>query len=180
MTQREKNLTKEAYDEVQNEKREKQKDEIKKIITKSLEELDKKEKNRKDLDDEIRILRRDVEDFKEGRLDRVEERQQKDPKAKNVSVVTIVKKEEHHHYHSTPNWWYRPYEITWNPFYAETTYTTGLAMTTTGTTLSNNMDSFALTTDCSVSGESVFLTCSSAKDFTQGTYLLPDGSTKYV
>jgi hypothetical protein len=90
----------------------------------------------------------DIDDLKEGRLDRIEERQEKDPKAKDISVVIFIKERVVEHEYP---WWYWPYRIEW----------VGPAITYT------------------TSGNS-YVTCSTAKWATTGSYTLGTGNTVNV
>ena len=82
-----KEIVKAAFAAAQDEAREKQIGEVKKIVTKTLEKLDTVKKEIKEKQEEERILKMDIDDLKDGRLDRIAERQDKDPEAKKVSVV---------------------------------------------------------------------------------------------
>ena len=87
----EKDIAKKAFAELEEEKTNKQVAEVKKIVTRTLEKLDGVKKEIKKLQDEEKVLKMDIDDLKEGRLDRISERQEKDPEAKKVSVVVIIK-----------------------------------------------------------------------------------------
>jgi len=159
----EKEIVKRAYDEAQNSLREKQVEEVKKIVLETLRKIkyleeDKKEKQSelKDLEERIKILRSDIDDLKEGRVDRIVERQEKDPKAKQVSVVVIIKEKE-----IIKEPWYQPYVIEkWNmPTYPQTPIT----YCQTTTTPWNYTDT------CGNSWVGT-ITCSSSKYGTVGTY----------
>jgi hypothetical protein len=112
-----KETVKQGFDEAQNSLREKQVAEVKQIVLETLKKIDLLEKDKhikqseiKELDGQIKILRSDIDDLKEGRIDRIVERQEKDPKAINVSVVVIIKEKE-----VIREPWYQPYVIEkWN------------------------------------------------------------------
>lgn len=82
---------------------------LKELVKKTLEKVKSIEDEIDDLQDKKKILKLDLDDLKEGRLDRIEERQKNDPKAKSVSVVIVTKEVHHHHYDR----WHEPYKITW-------------------------------------------------------------------
>jgi hypothetical protein len=101
---------KEGYQLAEKELKDKQVQEVKKIVLKTLEKLNEKQKEKTTLEEEIRLLRMDIDDLKEGRLDRIQERQEKDAKAKQTSVVIIIKEKEVIREY-TP--WYQPYKVIW-------------------------------------------------------------------
>lgn len=68
-------------------------DTFKDIIKKYLEKLEAKQMLQKEIVKEIQILKADIQNFKDGRLDLIEERQKKDATAKKVSLVLIQKNE---------------------------------------------------------------------------------------
>ena len=105
-----KEIVKAAFASAEKEAREKQVNEVKKIVTRTLEKLDAVKKEIKAKQEEERILKMDIDDLKEGRLDRIAERQEKDPEAKKVSVVLIIKEKEVVH---VPSPWYSPYTVVW-------------------------------------------------------------------
>lgn len=94
---------------------------VKEIALKTLERIEAAKKLREEANTTIRILQKDLEDLKAGRLDRIEERQKKDAKAKEVSVVFVDRvaavKEETHYIINTSRW-YEPWRITYNPCYS--------------------------------------------------------------
>ena len=118
----EKEITKQAFAEAEKEAREKQVKEVKKIVTKTLEKLEDVRKELKELHEEEKILKMDIEDLREGKLDRIAERQEKDPDAKKVSVVVIIKEREVIRDYSP---WYFPYQVIWqvpyHPVYGDNT-----------------------------------------------------------
>lgn len=112
------NLVKETFGEVlkstEKEKKELQlkrelekKEQIKSIIKKTLEKKVKLESEVKERQKEIKILNKDLEDFKNGRLDLIQERQKVDDFAKKTSVVEIIRIIEK--YYEKP--WYEPFKI---------------------------------------------------------------------
>lgn len=179
--------TQEAFKQAQKEDREKQVGEVKKVILATLDKLRTTEKQSKELQDTIQILKQDLRDFKEGRLDRIEERQKKNPQAKKVSVVMIEKEvvtsvpaviKEVHHYHN--DWWYQPYRITWSvPYYQPAIYANS-TMTLASTACGANFGTLTTTDniyDCTTA-QFTTINCSIAKDATAGTYELTNGSVK--
>ena len=74
-----------AEDEIQ----EKQISEVKNIVKKYLTEINDLEKEKKEIDEELSILKKDLNDIKSGRLDKIEERQKLDPRAKEISLIVL-------------------------------------------------------------------------------------------
>lgn len=119
----EKEIVKQAFVEAEKSQREKQIDEVKAIVTKTLEkiktmdiEIDNVKIDLKDLEEKKKLLKLDIDNLKEGRLDLIQERQEKDPRAKGNSVIIVIKettriKEIPVPY--TSPWYYEPYSITW-------------------------------------------------------------------
>jgi len=114
-----KKLAKRGYELAQKELKEKQVEEVKKMVLKTLEKLEELKKQKKDIEKKIKILKMDLDDLKEGRLDRIAERQGKDKEAKDTSVVIIIKEKEV----IKENPWYWPYKIIWQYDYTPTYWT---------------------------------------------------------
>ena len=153
--------------ELEQQQKDKQVAKIKEIVKKTLEALEKCKVDKDEVEKRIRYLRLDLEDLKEGKLDRIEERQAKDPDAKANSVIIIIKEKEVHHHHDY-NPWYWPYTITvqnpvWyvpypNPVYYSTNTIGG----------SSNMVTYDGSSTTYSNGISI--NCSVAKDYSIGTY----------
>lgn len=105
-----KEIAKQAFLDVENEARAKQVAEIKAIVRQTLEKLDTIKKDIKKLQDKKKILELDIDDLKEGKLDRIADRQAIDPEAKKVSVVVIIKEKE---VVREVGPWYWPYQVIW-------------------------------------------------------------------
>lgn len=119
-----KDLVKKAYQVAEQELESKQIEKIKNVVKDTLikikdidEAIDELKNNIKQREEEKKILKLDIDDLKEGRLDRIEERQKTDDKCKKISVI-IVKKEVHHHHY---DWWHQPYTIQYVPYYPTST-----------------------------------------------------------
>jgi len=165
---------KEGYQLAEKELKDKQVQEVKKIVLKTLEKLNEKQKEKITLEEEIRLLRMDIDDLKEGRLDRIQERQEKDAKAKQTSVVIIIKEKEVVREY-TP--WYQPYRVIWQTplpsfpiqhfYYADNSKAERVYMSncTSGVEMSalTCADSAPIETTC-------FISNCVAKDFTMGAY----------
>ena len=163
-----KELVELAEKELEEENRTKQIALIKAAIKQTLEKLETKKKERKELDDEIKILKQDIANIRAGRLDLMEERQRKNEKAKEASVIIIEKEKvrEIHHHHDR---WYEPYRILpapcpepWWPHTVPYWCTSGGSSVANGDDVSDYMT----------------ITCSIAKDASPGTYKLEDGTIK--
>jgi len=109
---------KQAFDLAQKEiEEQKQKDhdkqvgEVKEIVKKTLLEIEKLKEKKGDIEEKLKILKLDIDDLKAGKLERIKERQDKDPLAKKVSIIIIKEKEVIREIQSP---WYQPYYIEWN------------------------------------------------------------------
>jgi hypothetical protein len=118
---------KKAFEQAENELKEKRIDKVKEIVKKTLTKIEKLDDKIKDLQEERKLLRLDIDDLKAGRLDRIKERQEKDPKAKLVSVVILKEKPAVEYV----NAYYQPYELTWNYTTGDSSYL-GYAATSNG------------------------------------------------
>ena len=176
-----KSLVKRAYSEAEDSLKEKQVEEVKRIVLKTLEKIDslKKDKDKaqdsvKDIEEKIKLLKMDLDDIKEGRLDRLAERQEKDDRAKHVSVVIIIKEREVVHEVSP---WYWPWRVVWpEPIYppAPVYIGTGINTVTYGGATDGNSTTM---TDCV--NYSPTISCSSAKWGASGTYELSGGVVNF-
>ncbi len=159
-----KEIVKKAVESAEKELEEKQIERVKDIVRRTLERIKLIQEQIDLLEDEKKILKLDIEDLKEGRLDRIEQRQKEDEKAKKASIVEVVKEVHHHHY----DWWHTPYRIIYHeveiPQYpklpnvwCKTIGSAGDASlgysTSSGTTFTNATTSFML--DASVAKKNV-------------------------
>lgn len=85
--------------------------EVKEIVKRTLEEIEVLKGKKSNIDEKLKILKLDIEDLKNGKLERIKERQDKDPKAKKISIIIIKQKEPTV---PTQSSWYQPYYIKWN------------------------------------------------------------------
>ena len=90
-----KKLIKIALSEAEKEAQEKTISEIKEVIKSLLTEIDNEEKKSKESLDKLKVLKRDLDDIKSGRLDKIEERQEKDPKQKEISTIYVERTKEY-------------------------------------------------------------------------------------
>ncbi len=147
---------KSAYNSAEKELKEEKIKNLKEFIKRTLEKIDVLDTKIKELSEERKLLKMDISNLKEGRLDLIEERQRKDEKAKKTSVAEVVKVVEHYHHY---DYWYAPYKIVWIepiPSITNPIYYGGPGDTTT------------------ITGDSNFFTITSslAKDFSVGTYTI--------
>jgi hypothetical protein len=147
---------KEGFALAEKEMREKQVTEVKKIVLKTLEKIKEQEKIRDTASKKVKILKMDIDDLKDGKIERIVERQEKDEEAKNTSVVIIIRETVNNY---SP--WFVPYRVIWQePVY----HYGGSTLTTTG----NNFWQYAQ----SANAVNAYATinCSAAKDSTIGAY----------
>ena len=158
-------LVKEGFKLAEQELKDEEKMRIKDVVKATLEKLRKKEIEKHAIDEEIKILRKDIEDMKEGRIDRIKERQDIDAKAKDVSVIIIKEKIVEK---QVPMWYY-PWVIEIKPQYISymPMYTT--CATNTSANVFNDASTLTFTS-----------TNSNAHLYTSGTYQLSDGTIKYI
>ena len=164
----ESNIIKEGYKAANDALKEKQVETVKQMVLKTLEKLEDVRKDIRDTQETERILKMDLEDIKLGKLDRIVERQEKDPKAKEVSVVIIIKEKEVIRECSP---WYWPYVIQWNyPTYVSqaTVFNTGGSFNTMGSV--NTYTLTSATNAIGYAGSANSINCSVAKDAAIGTY----------
>lgn len=112
----------------------------------------------------------DLEDLKEGKLDRIEERQTKDPEAKANTVIVIIKEKETIREINNP--WYYPYTITvqnptWSSPYWCSTNQDALCLTNT---MGGNSNNFNYDASKAIDYNAASINCSVAKDYSAGTY----------
>lgn len=156
-----------AFQSAENELKNKEIENFKEMVKATLEKLESKKKVRHDLDKEIQILKKDIDDLKAGRLDKIAERQSNDVEAEEISIIKVkeIIKEvpypiPYPSYPSTP--WYRPWEITWCGNSCNSNFNLG--------------DGVA----GSFSQHTTFLNASEAKYNTPGSYVLDDGTVKNI
>ena len=62
---------------------------VKRMTLETLEAIEAKKADKAKVEEELRVLKMDLEDLKEGKIDRIKERQSKSPLANNVSVIDV-------------------------------------------------------------------------------------------
>jgi hypothetical protein len=169
----EKELIKKAFESAEKEAQEKQVEFIKKIVQKHLERIDGLTKSKEELDEEIRLLKKDLEDLKAGRLDKIEERQKVDERARGLSII-IIKKIEREYIPLAP--WRSPWDIVWNvPNNSWATYSVGAGGTFTTTCLTSGTGVTGTSNVTSTSGTGTLTTLgTTVSNFAGGAYLVGD------
>lgn len=82
----EKDLNKEAYKLAEKEMLEKKVTQVKGYILETLERIEETKKKKERIEEELRVLKLDLEDLRNGNFEKIEERIQKSPIAKQISV----------------------------------------------------------------------------------------------
>ena len=155
-----KEVAKKAVQSAEQELEDKQVEKLKDVVKDILQKIRDLDVEIKKLEDDRKILKLDLENLKNGRLDLIEERQKVDKKAKEISVI-LVEKQVPHHFNDP---WYQPYVIHYVPYYPPVqTFPLNPIYSTSG----GQVGGFTTT--------SVFsLNNSTAKNFTSGTYAIGD------
>lgn len=150
-----KRLVELAEKELKENKERKQVELIKFAVWQTLEKIEKKTNEKKELEKEIKILKLDIDNIKAGKLELIEERQKKDERVKNTSVVIIEREKIIEKSSSLSSPWYEPYKI--YPIWVDST-------------------------DCypSVDWATETINCSVAKSASSGTYKLNNGTIKSI
>jgi len=85
-----KDVNKEAFKQAEKELLEQQVEKVKGFILETLKKMEVKKKEKEKIDEELRILKMDIEDLRNGRFDKIEERIEKSKVARGVSVNPFV------------------------------------------------------------------------------------------
>lgn len=156
---------KKAFELAQQEVQEKEVSHLKEIVQKLLQQKKDKENEKEELNQEIRAIKKTIDDFKEGRLDKVKELIEKDTTAKRVVPlqITIINNQNRP---SQP--WKWIYGVEW--VYPQQPYRFPInsVLTTTGDNILGNASNTVYY--CNASGSNI-------ATFTQGTYELDNGKT---
>lgn len=145
---------KKAFQSAEQEIEEKSIAQLKETIKQILQKKKNLEDERDELDEEIKLLKQDIDDFKAGRLDKVKERHECDPKAQDVFPLTIniIKQEI-----VTKPW-------TWT-YQVQPVYHNAI-LGSISTTLGNNI---------AYANDTIYLTGNAAQTFTSGMYSINNG-----
>lgn len=167
-----KQAIKQAFAEAEKDQQQKEIDRIKQIVRSHLEKIQSKKEARAKLDEEIRLLERDLDDLKAGRLDRICDRHEKDKRAREVRII-IVEKIEKEYVPFYP--WRSPWTVRWA--YTPQYTTIGIG-TGTSLAISNNASSAQLAAVNTLApvGESFSLTATGTQfsNFAGGSYQVGD------
>ncbi|PJB52884.1 MAG: hypothetical protein CO099_10180 [Bdellovibrio sp. CG_4_9_14_3_um_filter_39_7] len=109
-------MTKEYKDallQVEQEQKDKQLEELKGYFRKTLEAIENKKAEKERIEEELRVLKLDLEDLKEGKFKKIEERQNEAPTAKRVSVIHFERTFWPQPHPSQFPWWNDWYGGTW-------------------------------------------------------------------
>ena len=99
----------EKLDALKRDIKQKQVDIIKEAVRLTLEKLEVMEKQKDVLQDQLKVLKHDLFDLKDGRLDRILERQSLSEEVKKVSMVLVTKTTGQTVTNTSP--WYEEYEF---------------------------------------------------------------------
>jgi hypothetical protein len=78
---------KQAFQEAEKELLDEKKEEVKGLIMATLRRIESKKQEKERVDEELRILKLDLEDLRNGNFDKIKERQDKSKVANSVSVA---------------------------------------------------------------------------------------------
>ncbi len=99
-------------DKLKEDIKQKQINAVKTIVRETFKRIDALEKQKNDVQNKIKILKHDLFDLKDGRLDRILERQTMDASIRELSLVIVEKNDKD----TTGSPWYVPYKCTFlNP-----------------------------------------------------------------
>lgn len=177
------NTTK-AFELAQQEVQDKEVSKLKEIILKLLEKKKKADNDKRELEKEIKVIKQTIDDFKEGRLDRIKELLEKDSTAKQIIPIniTIIQNDIYRQYPLQPWRWY--YDVVWQPYYGSVTTYAGSNNTLLCQANFQNgsagianayYTSNAVAGDGNMNCSSASLSGQTAQNFTGGTYNLSDG-----
>ena len=159
------NKYKEAFQSAEQEIEEKSIAQLKQTIKQILQKKKDLENSRDELDEEIKLLKQDIDDFKAGRLDKVKERHECDERAQNIFPLTInIIRQE---IVTKPwTWTYQVFPMVVPP--SNTLIgSSGNYYTTAGTSVMISSDT--------TNANAIYLTGNTAQAFTSGIYNLNGG-----
>lgn len=84
---------------------------IKALVQATLEKIDLLKKEKEEIESKIAVLKNDLENLKNGRIDLIKQRQDVDENAKEVSVIKIVEVERNNSPYYPYYPWNRPYYV---------------------------------------------------------------------
>jgi chromosome segregation ATPase len=95
-------------DKLKEDIKQKQINAVKTIVRETFKRIDALEKQKNDVQNKIKILKHDLFDLKDGRLDRILERQTMDASIRELSLVIVEKNDKD----NSGSPWYIPYKCT--------------------------------------------------------------------
>ncbi len=96
-------------DAIKREMKQKQVAIVKEAVQLTFEKLEEIEKQKNDLQNQIKILKHDLFDLKDGRLDRVLERQSLNEETKSISMIVVTKAAANGQAQTNVSPWYEDY-----------------------------------------------------------------------
>lgn len=103
------NENEQKFDAIKRDMKQKQVTIIKEAVSTTFEKLEELEKQKNSIQNSIKILKHDLFDLKDGRLDRILERQSLDGEVKAISVIAVTKETSVNSSSSSP--WYEEYGL---------------------------------------------------------------------
>ena len=82
-------VNKQAFEQAEKELLDKRVSEVKGYILETLEKIETKKKEKEKIDEELRVLKLDLDDLRSGKFEKIEERMSKSPISKEVSFKWI-------------------------------------------------------------------------------------------
>jgi DNA gyrase/topoisomerase IV subunit A len=161
----EKELVSSAIKELEKEKQEAEIRKIKEIVKAYLEKISSKKESLKIAQDELKELENDLNDLKMGRLDKIEERQEKDPKHNAITLIIIKRVEKE----------FIPYQPWRSPYIIEQRYpltpSLNYTLTTSTDSQTNWMDASG---QCSLLATGIMF-----QNFSGGTYTVGNQTVSF-
>jgi len=149
---------KKAFQAAEQELEDKEITKLKAVITNLLTRKKTKEAERDEIDEDIKVIKQDIEDFKAGRLDKIKERHDTNPRADRSSPITITIINDNSRITNAQQPWKWNYGVEWiAPYHSTITYTDGSTL-------------------IGGSSTAVCLSGTTASTFTSGTYTVNGNS----
>jgi predicted nuclease with TOPRIM domain len=97
-------IHKEAFKQAEKELLESRIKEIKGYILETLEKIESKKKEKERIEEELRVLKLDLEDLRNGKFDKIEERIKKSELARNTTAIRVMSFYSSSPIFTNPNW----------------------------------------------------------------------------
>jgi len=98
-----------AYDEAKKTFEEKEKEQVKKMVTELLTKREKLSKEKEEIEEKIRIIGKELEDLKNGKIDKIKERHEKSDVAEQLMPFRFIGD-----WGNIPNYFPGTYDVTCN------------------------------------------------------------------